>query len=238
VQCAEQAERASDLRQQGQLVEAESLFEGCARDACPRVVREDCRTALLELHQTAPRLTVHVRDEDGADVLDARVTLDGAPLSADDCARGIVVNPGRHRVRAERAPFLPREESLVVNLGDRNPTVTVALLRARVARVEAGAPSKNRTPAVVVGASSLAFLAAFGVLGTWTLVDYKNLENTCGARCTSDQVDPARTRGVVADVSLGVGVAGLAVATVLWLTASPSSTEPRSHAPAAAVLAW
>jgi hypothetical protein len=234
VECADRAEKAADLKQQGKLVEAAPLFEQCAQDSCPRVVRQDCRTALSELQQSAPHLTIHVRDETGADVFDAAVSVDGVAVATDDYARGMLLDPGRHSVRAERGSFFPGEQAILVTAGDRNPSVNLTLRRVHATETDT-VRTKNRTPALVVGAGGLAFLAAFGVLGTWTLVDYENLNKTCGGHCMAAQVDPVRVRGAIADVSLGAGVVSLAVATVLWFAAP---TTEKARAPQTVVLAW
>src|SRR5688572_21715395 len=75
--CVVDAETSQQLRDTGRFVEAFERLTRCARDACPRLVRNDCRQALLELRSQAPRLVVRVRTAAGADVVNPNVTIDG-----------------------------------------------------------------------------------------------------------------------------------------------------------------
>jgi hypothetical protein len=215
--CAEQAEQAPVLRDKGQLVGALELLESCAQDACPRVVRDDCRAALVDLRDRIPKLTIHVRDPQGLDVADARVTLDDRPLTTQAYAQGVPLDPRAHVVRVVRPPFRPVEQSVVIAATDRARNVEIVLTSPPpVVVVEA---TRNRTAAVAVGAFGLAFVATFGVIGTWTLVDFENLQTACRTSCTGSAIDDAHNRGYIADAFLGAGILTLAIATALWFTA-------------------
>jgi hypothetical protein len=221
--CADAAERGSDLRAQGRLLAAAKLFEECSVDACPKIVREDCRAALHAVREATPRVTVRVRDASGLDATHARVTVDGAEASPEACAQGIPVDPGAHVVRASLPDLPPLDREVIVAATDRLRAVELAPAgpapgprRTLIPPPESRA---NRTPAIVTGAFGLASLGVFGVLGIASLVDYHHLEDTCHGACSPDQVAPARTRAAIGDVFLGAGVVSLAVATALWFAA-------------------
>jgi hypothetical protein len=65
---------------------------------------------------------------------------------------------------------------------------------------------------------------AFGaglVLGVGAKADRDRLEDApCAAtrQCPSSQVESIRTRYLIADITMGVGIVAIGVATVLWLT--------------------
>jgi hypothetical protein len=228
--CADAAERGSDLRTQGRLLAAAKLFEECSVDACPRIVREDCRVALHAVREATPRVTVRVRDAAGLDAAHARVTVDGAEASPDACAQGIPVDPGAHVVRASLPDLPPLDREVIVAATDRLRAVELApAARPDAQASPAPGPRRtlipppeirvNRTPAIATGAFGLASLGVFGVLGIASLVDYQHLKDTCHGACSPDQVAPARTRAAVGDVFLGAGVVTLAVATALWFAA-------------------
>jgi hypothetical protein len=234
--CAASAERASDLRDAGKLHESLALFESCAAEACPRVVRDDCRKALFDLREKAPRIVVHVTSG-GADVSDASVAIDGTPVRDDERVNGTMVDPGTHRVTVSKSPLPPAETTVVVALADRVRRVDVALEPAHtvtsnpVTPLVVVTPTKpNHTASFVFGGIGLALLAGFGVLGTWTYVDYQHLSSTCSPGCTDDLVSPLRTRALVADVLLGTGVASLVVATILWVAAPSRRTSASARA--------
>jgi hypothetical protein len=233
-QCADEAEQAPLLRDKGRWLEARRLFEMCAADACPRIVRDDCRKALAGLSAQIPKLDVRVHDDHGQDVIDAEVTVDGVRVDADDRARGVEVDPGTHVVRAVRPPLASTEERVVVVEADRARVVDLVLgapapapslaVHVAPAPVATSSPGRDRTAAIVVGSIGLGLVAGFGAVGTWTLVDYQRLHDECAPRCGTSQVDPVRTRGIVADALLGAGLVSLVVAGVLWLSA------PEHHA--------
>src|ERR1700722_16973194 len=83
--CAEQAEQAPVLRDKGDLVDPLRLFESCAAEASPRVVRGYWRAALVELPGVIPRLAIRLRDEHGLDLVDAQVTVDDRPMTTEAC---------------------------------------------------------------------------------------------------------------------------------------------------------
>jgi hypothetical protein len=232
--CADQAETAPVLREKGRWLEARSLYERCAADACPRVVRTDCREALADLNRAIPKLSVRVRDDGGRDRVEVRVEIDGVSVGAEERARGVDVDPGRHVVRAHldgsgaAQRLEPQEQIVVVDPADRARVVEIVLTRPAPAAATAPAtalppravaPQRNRTAAVIVGSVGLALLAGFTAVGSSTYADYTHLQATCGHACNRADVDSLRTRGVIADSLLGAGLVSLVVATVLWFSA-------------------
>ena len=67
-------------------------------------------------------------------------------------------------------------------------------------------------------------MAGFVGFGLATRSLESHLQDTCSPRCTDSQVDAVDRRALFADVSLGVGVAALAVAGTLYFT-RPAETE-------------
>lgn len=237
-ECATRAENAMDAKE-ARPADAIALFEQCARDTCPRVVREDCRAALAELRASAPRISVRVRDDRGLDVADVTVTLDGVSLSTEERAQGVFVNPGPREIVVTHPSGRRSTKRFVVVAGDKSRVVDVELSSGPAVAVSpVRRPSTEltiervRTPAIVVGSVGLASLVAFAVLGGWTYADYRRLEDSCGPGCSKDEVDPVRARALAADVTLAVGATSLVVATILWFTA------PEKRVPRKAALSW
>ena len=229
--CASTAEHAADLREGGHLRDAVSSFAVCARDECPKVVREDCRRGLQSINEDGPHLVARLRDTAGRDVLDAELSLDDTPLSPDARSRGVLVDPGTHIVKARRAGAVVSERTVVVAAADHLRTVDLALESAPTAMAPASVAKRSTVP-WVVGGVGLGLLAIGGALGTWTYVDYRDLDHDCRPDCTTSRIDPVQTRGLVADVVMGVGAVTIIAAVVLKLTegtSSPSRTARLSH---------
>ncbi len=221
--CATEAESGFDLRDSGQWRGAMRAFQACARESCPRVVRDDCRKGLIEIRAQGAHVVVHVRDEKGRDVVDARVTVDGAEIGNDERMNGILVDRGTHRVRAYHSGFLDAAEDVVVVAADKTRPVELVLRSSSPTSVptvagfgEQPAPPARTVP-IVVGSVGLAAMVAFGVVGTWTYVDYRGLD-ACRPDCDPSRIDPLHRRAYVADALLGIGLVSLATATVLWFT--------------------
>jgi hypothetical protein len=214
--CATDAERATDDREAGRVRAAIDGFTRCSRDVCPRVVRMDCREALAAVRESAPRLIARVRDRNG-DLPRASVAIDGDPLTSDDLVHGRVVDPGSHRLRATLEGYAPLERDVVVTISDRAKVVDLVMTEA--ARKTTWMPRRDRTAAYVVGGVGVGLVTAFGVLGTFTYLDYRALERQCGPRCPEGDLEGPRTRGLLADIALGAGVLALGLATILWVTA-------------------
>jgi hypothetical protein len=65
----------------------------------------------------------------------------------------------------------------------------------------------------VFGGLGVVALGVFGYFGLRGMADADHLRSTCVPACQSSDVADVRTKLVVADVALGVGVVSLAVAT-------------------------
>ena len=71
-----------------------------------------------------------------------------------------------------------------------------------------------------LGAVGVAGFALFGIAGNSQKAD---LERTCSPHCQSSQVDGVRTKYLVADTCLAVGLVSAGVATYLFLTRHSSN---------------
>ena len=92
-------------------------------------------------------------------------------------------------------------------------------------------PPSDGSISEVSTAALFAFIAAgtglvlAGVFGTMALVEYNGLDEDCGPACTDDEVSSLRTFNLIADLSLGVAVAGGILGAVLQAT-SGGDDEP------------
>jgi hypothetical protein len=247
--CVEAVERGQSLRDKVKLMQAKTAFLACAASTCPEVIQRDCAQWIAELDTRIPTVIVTASDSAGKDVVYVRVLVDGEHFV--DRLDGIAVpmDPGIHVFRFEPANGPPLEQTVVIREAEKyqkqhftlpapplatalaSPPTPSALLAPtlppRVGQV-ASDGSGWKTGAIV--AASIAGVAAgsfagFGIAGA---VDEQHLNDSCSPRCSPSSVDTDRHELQVADVSLGVGVAALAVATWLYFEwrAHPNAPPP------------
>jgi len=143
---------------------------------------------------------------DGMPVLDR---LDGKPLALD---------PGVHRVAVERAGVRVESE-IVAKVGEKNRVVPFAFLSPK-----AKVTSPSNAVAWALGGFGLLALGSFTFFAISGERQYQDLASNCAPRCDSGDARSVRTKFAIADISLGIGVVSIGVATAMLLT-SPRSEE-------------
>jgi hypothetical protein len=240
-ECINANEAAQSLRTAGKLRAAQEKLTLCTAKTCPGPVRDDCTERLNEVLKAQPTVVFDLRTPAGADVVGARVTMDGAPLAARLDGSAVAVDPGKHTFGFTADGFAPVEESLLMKEGDKARVERVVLRTgpgpdgvegggsgataegASAGGRAASGPSTLRTltfATLGVGAVGVAVGAIFGGLA---LGDHASLHSHCnGNACPASEqsdIDALHTHAVLANVGFGVGVASLAASTVLYLVA-------------------
>lgn len=242
--CADAAERGQELRAAQKLVEARRSFVTCAQRECPVAVRDSCVEWLGDLDRRAPAIVVGAKDESGRDVRDVVVTLDGERLPATVTSTAAFVNPGAHVLRAEAPGHTAISEDVVLREGEplrmialtlrtngaAVPSATIGPAPASPASPDARGPRPFPVVPVALGGASLVALGVFGVVGATAASDYRALDRECAPGCASGRVDGVRTRFLVADVALVVGVVTGVAAVAVWLFDRPASPSPPARA--------
>jgi hypothetical protein len=238
--CIAAVDRGQAARRKSALRDARAAFIECARDVCPAPIRADCTRWLEDVDARLPSVSIRVASETGEDIA-GTITVDGAPVTIE-AGRSLSLDPGPHVIRAQATGYEPAEQHIVLLEGERARVVTMspkALVR-RVAPPPAPPPTPpppvqaetKHTPGVLtlalagVGVVGLAGFTGFGLSGRSQAND---LKDGCGTTHTCDpkDVDSAKSKYLVADVSLGVGVVALAAALVVWLTVDYSPRDER-----------
>lgn len=246
--CFTASEEGQRLRDEGRLREARARFISCGSAACPALVRSDCAGWLSDVTARVPTLILSAEDEQGQDVADVQVTVDGAPLAARLDGKAVEVDPGEHVLRFERAGSAPVALRLVVREGEKLRRVSTRLVRsagpgggAGTQGGGAGAPGggaltpredqASSPPAsalllpIALGGVAAAGGVVYAALGLSARADADRLRTTCAPRCAEADVDAVRTKIVGANIAFGVGVAALggAVAALLLGRADPAA---------------
>ncbi len=222
--CVSAYERAQDLRRTGKLIEAREALITCSQPACPSAATVDCTRWLGEVEQSLPSVVVSAHDARGHEVADLRVLVDGAPLAAAPSGLATPIDPGVHTFRYESSLGPAVEESVTIREGEKNRAVSVALGPAPALAAASAAPSPSATsrpiPRARLGARRRRRRRVRRPRGLRGDLARRRESPARDLRphCPEADVHAIRVKHTIADIGLGVGVASLSVATVLFFT--------------------
>jgi len=221
--------QGQQLQRAGKLLAARERFGACARKSCPAEIVHDCTQWAQQVATALPSVVLAARGAAGNDLTDVRVSIDGQ-ADAGMTARAVELDPGKHRFVFRRQGSPDVEVDVLLREGEKDRPIGATF----------GVPAEPPPPAppadeprvassrpvplgawIAGGIGALGFVG-FGAFGAIGVSDRS--ASGCGTGCSSSQKDRVDTELRVADISLGVGVVGLGVATLLFLT-RPSVTE-------------
>jgi hypothetical protein len=221
-QCVAASSQAQRDQRAGALLSARRQLEVCSDAQCPAVVQGDCTRWLAEVLAATPSLVVVVR-VDGVDQRQARVLVDGHLWLAALSGTPEALDPGERELTVT-VGAQTRVQRLLVNVAEKNRLVVFEFSSAPVEPPESDAspaPRARRFPVLPVALTSVAVagvatFAALGLTGRASLAAL--LEQPCVATqsCNPGPFDEVRRRFLVADVSLGLGLVGAALAVWQW----------------------
>jgi hypothetical protein len=235
-QCIAAYDKAQVLRRARKLTAARDELVVCSQSKCPGATTADCGPWLREVESTLPSIVVVARDASGNDIPAVKVTVDGVVLTARLSGTPLDVDPGEHQFTFEPELGQRVEQRLLINVGEKNRLVQVVIRpdAPAVGKPATAAPASGQrgslVPGIVVGAIGLASLGASFGLYFSAKSGADNLRATCAPHCDPADVSSLRTRGIVSDVTFGVGLAGLG-AGVLMILLRPTE-KPAAAAPA------
>jgi hypothetical protein len=229
--CVDASGTAQKLRDEGKFRLAREQMLLCARDVCPGPVKKDCAEMLEKLDVAAPTVVLGAKDPRGRDAIQVRVKVDGQALVERLDGKPLLVDPGEHVLRFEMEGAKPIDERVVIRTGEKNRVITVTFTPA-----DAGGPPATVPETPTSGGGGVSFLpwALIGVgavgLGLFTYFGLKgkgeidDLKNTCGktSSCAQSDVDDAKGKLVVADVSGALGLVAAGVGVYLLVTQKPA----------------
>jgi hypothetical protein len=219
------------LQRAGKLLDARDRFATCATNTCPAEVVENCMRWLRQVDDELPSVVVAARDPKGRDLTDVRVSIDGK-AATEMSTRAVRLDPGPHTFVFRQGGSADQEQQVIVRDGEKNRQVvaTFGVLPLTPTPAPALRTAERPVPVGVwvaggLGAVGLVSFAVSGTLG----VAQRDADH-CDTGCPPADKSAVDAKYLVANVSLGLGVAALAVATVLYL-ARPT-VEPLSSAAA------
>ena len=228
----------------GKLVEAQETYNriiraGAAPDS-PAVFQQAVDDAKQEVAGLAPRLAWLTITVEGP--TDARVTIDGAPVSPAEIGVRRAIDPGPHVVRVSSPGYASTQRDVTVTEGQSG---SVQLTPERAATSAGGAPppvaDSGSAPStwqrpvgfVALGVGALGLVVG-SVEGAVAIHKHSQLGDACpGGTCPPDQgplLDSYRTAGTIATAGFVVGAVGIGAGITLLLTA-PKSGQTAYVAP-------
>jgi hypothetical protein len=226
-QCAASYEQAQRYRKDQRLVAAKQELIKCVEESCPAHLRNDCNEWLKDVEKNLATVILGARGEDGTDLVEVEVLVDGVSVAKRLDGRPIETDPGGHVFT-----FIPRKGIVVerrvdVRVGERNQRVTVEISAPDPRLIVVPPPPSDnvvieRTRPVPwtvyalggIGVLALGSFTAFAATGRSAESDLE----ACAPNCPHDDVQSVATKYFVADFSLGVGLVALGAATILYLT--------------------
>jgi hypothetical protein len=213
-------------------LEARSTLQKCAQDECPDFIRDDCLGWFAEVQNDVPSLVFAARSQ-GRDLSDVRVSLGSRVLTSRIDGQVLELDPGEYDFRFESPGMRSQTTHFVLATGERHRLVQVDLVPlAAAADDEAAAPPPVRSrarslllPGIFVGVGA-AGLGGFAGLAAWGRSSESKLELTCAPHCRKGDVSDVRTKYLLADVSLGVGVASLALGAYFFFRQDEGDVPP------------
>ncbi len=237
-ECIAAADDGQKLRDDGKLSAARDKFVVCATKTCPAIIAKSCAGWRDDADRDMPSITFRVLDEQGKEIIDAKVGIDTAteqPISA----KAAPLDPGEHVVHVRRADGKTTDEKFLLRPGEKNRMIEVHFTAPPV---PVPPPKPLTTPGTtaasdgfhvpLLGWVGLGVFVAGGVTTTVFAVMAKSDESDlrsrgCAPSCPSSDKDGINTKILVANVGMGVGIAGLGLAvvtTVLANTGNKSAT--------------
>ncbi len=218
-ECVAASEKAQQLRNAGKLIEARDQLAVCGRAECPKIVQGDCTQWMAEVLNALPTVIPAAKDRAGKDIVDARLTIDGKPVTDTLDGKAVPVDPGVHTFRFETKGAAPIEQQVVVRQAEKNRILPVTFAIGEDAATKqhdeqqqqpSGGAEKSSGPPIVGFALAGAGLVGGGIaayLGLSADSDARNLRDTCAPKCTQSQVDDVKSHqqtAVIVAVASGV----------------------------------
>jgi hypothetical protein len=239
-QCASSYENAQVFRKKGEYLAARKELSACMRN-CSSDIQRQCNQWFAELDALVPSIIVHA-EAGGEDRSDVRVEMDGRLLAETIDGKGMAIDPGQHEFTFTVSGYPPVKKHVILHDGEQLRVVRVAFEGPEP--VSPSLPPAEVAPAVDVAAQppvvrrpmpTLVYLLGgagaiggigFAVLGLTANQERANLEETCSPNCSRDDASSLHTKLVLANVSLGVGLAALTAGAVVWLTRPSVAVAP------------
>jgi hypothetical protein len=235
-ECARAYENSQEYRGTGAIFGARMELARCLRDDCPAFIRSDCSRWSKEIEAQQPTVIFSAK-RGRQELTDVRVSTGERVLVERLTDRAVELDPGEYDFRFETADGGLVVLHALIQAGNKDRLVQVEFApsaQAHTAAAEPPAsaeapaePAEKRSAAapaagprvlpwllLAVGAASLGTSTGLAVSGR---NEELHLRETCSPTCTDTQVQPVRSKYLLSNISLGVGLISLSAAAYLFL---------------------
>lgn len=244
-QCATSYETAQRERGRGAFLEATQAAQACSQIECNALIVQECIKLLEQFKAETPTMVFSARNGRGEEIAAVKVEIDGKPAADRIDGLPIAVNPGIHTFRFTTEGEAPVEIKHTARVGDKNRLIEVQIgkpvpVGVGVSPTAPGtaplAPAPEQQPSKPVpiatwllGGVGVVGLGVFGYMRLKASSDYNDLSSSCSPHCNPDDVDKVHTKYQFSYVGLGVGIAGLGSAALVYALSRNSSGAPTSE---------
>jgi hypothetical protein len=233
--CALAYENSQEHRRAGALSVARSELARCAQDDCPEFIRTDCAQWSKEIEAEQPTV-VFAAKRGRRNLEEVRVSIGDRALAAQLPSQAIELDPGSYDIQFETPGSSAVVQHAVIRAGEKNQLVQVEFTAApehpagpaptggappatAEVRTELASPSAGprALPWVLLGAGAASIGVGMG-LALWGQSSENQLRSTCSPNCTNAEVRSVRTKYVLGDISVGVGLVSVSVGAYLLLS--------------------
>ncbi len=213
----------------------------CAAPSCPSAVRKECMSRVERVSAAIPSIVFEAKDENGNDLSEVKVTMNGEVLAERLDGTAISIDPGSHTFVFETEGQTSVSKDLVVGEGVKERHEVVQFGVVATAEQAATPPDSSaqasssgglgtqKVVAIVAAGVGAAGLITGGVFGVLALNKKQNAEQICPAECSGQEGveawSDAQTHGNVSTIAFAVGGAALAGGIILWFTAGSSKAS-------------
>lgn len=228
----------------GHLVEAINGFALAGEEAkragsTAAEVAENAPKRAEALRARVPTLRLDVTGQ----VLTSKILLDGAPVAASALGVAAPIDPGAHTIEVEDASgkaTFHKDLRLAEQAAERLAIAVNDVEAVAPASSAPPPPAPSRAPAVIAGSVGVASLIASGFFFGLRAGTISTASQSCAdpaqhtgcadTQATHDTIARGQTYSTVSAITLGVGLAGLGAAGLLWVVTSPkkAAAPPRA----------
>lgn len=243
-QCATSYETAQRERGRGAFLEATQAAQACSQIECNALIVQECIKLLEQFKAETPTMVFSARNGRGEEIAAVKVEIDGKPAADRIDGLPIAVNPGIHTFRFTAEGEAPVEIKHTARVGDKNRLVEVQIGKPVPVGpgVAMNSPTAPLAPAQeervskpvpiatwLLGGVGVVGLGVFGYMRLKASSDYNDLSSSCSPHCNPDDVDKVHTKYQFSYIGLGVGIAGLGSAALVYAISRNSGGTPTSE---------
>jgi len=215
-ECLSRYEEAQVARRERRLLDTRAALRTCSRASCPPAIRADCVDWLDQVAHSLPSVVVTARAR-GADILAVKVFIDDKLAAERLSGFAFEIDPGLHKFRFESPPWPAIDRDVLASEGVKDRHIDLEFAPPLPTAAQLAAPAEPPKPFrlersdYLFGGIAVAGFAVLGYFGGTGLYDAHHLKTTCMSFCDHDDVQWVRTKLIVADIGMAVGIVALAV---------------------------